>query len=702
MSAVEGALEAPAAGLPAAEALGEEMGRLMEGDEQESADEGGYRSRSASSLASEPPGTSEGEGGGALGSSRAGSSRRSSRQSTPSAVGGGRPAVKKAPAARVGAIFKDLVTTIKDSRNCLRRLQGRVVIDEGDDGFKSLALHRFRRLQTELHSLCISSRAACEQVEKLAKRLPTDQVEELLALLDTVNDHHLSDYLRVLVYSNTSVSHGSVARRVAYMNEQAAMQKELRELERLSKPQDEARHRKLKLISNMAVGAVRFQARRKSAAWLENSNHGRALTDVRPRERRVEFLKTHSKLSSGMTGISQMLSADGKEQKNGSLLFMSAEEAASFTPLPESDDEKPSEPLNRMKVMRRRSTMRRTSVAMQAAEIRQGVAKRAALQRSLRLSESAKEAEKVYNSFCDSLKMQSSHKLKRCLDSEALVASSEPLGPEGSVAIASLMRHSKVRWKSLMLNDTNITPQSCAIIMRSVLENPTSRLRHLDLNGNSVGDAGASIISRLLDPYVKKPCECHLESLSLASNDILDTGIARLFLALEKNKTLKKLNLSNNEADGRSARSLKAMLEVNSTLKDLDVSNAALAPNHIIDSTPGLAANKTLMNLNLSGNRIGSSGGVVLCRALEENTGLKSLNLSNCLISTRCVPEFEVMFLTNSTLHELNLASNYFGTSGVRNLDLAKQRRREPLSLNLNQSQAVLGSQKPSSILPYV
>ena len=77
--------------------------------------------------------------------------------------------MKKAPAARVGAIFKDLVTTIKDSRNCLRRLQGRVVIDEGDDGFKSLALHRFRRLQTELHSLCISSRAACEQVEKLAE-----------------------------------------------------------------------------------------------------------------------------------------------------------------------------------------------------------------------------------------------------------------------------------------------------------------------------------------------------------------------------------------------------------------------------------------------------------------------------------------------------------------------------------------------------
>ena len=60
------------------------------------------------------------------------------------------------------------------------------------------------------------------------------------------------------------------------------------------------------------------------------------------------------------------------------------------------------------------------------------------------------------------------------------------------------------------------------------------------------------------------------------------------------------------------------------------------------------------------------------------------------------------MFQTNSTLHELNLASNYFGTSGVRNLDLAKQRRREPLSLNLNQSQAVLGSQKPSSMLPYV
>ena len=253
-----------------------------------------------------------------------------------------------------------------------------------------------------------------------------------------------------------------------------------------------------------------------------------------------------------------------------------------------------------------------------------------------------------------------------------------------------------------MLNDTNLTPQSCAIIMRSVLENPTSRLRHLDLNGNSVGDAGASIISRLLDPYVEKPCECHLESLSLASNDILDTGIAHLFLALEKNKTLKKLHLSNNDADDRSASSLKAMLEVNSTLIDLDVSNAALAPDHIINSTPGLAANKTLMNLNLSGNRIGSSGGVILCKALEENTGLKSPNLSNCLISTCCVPEFEVMFQTNSTLNELNLTSNYFGTSGVRNLDLAKQRRREPLSLNLNQSQAVLGSQKPSSMLPYV
>ena len=689
-------------GSRAAEALGDEVGLLVEGDEEDSADEGGPRSRSTSSLMGEPPGTSEGEGLGAGGSSLGGSSRRSSRQSARSVAGGGRPAVKKAPAARVGGIFKELVATIKDSRNCLRRLQGRVVIDEGEDGFKSLALHRFRRLQTELHSLCVSSRAACEQVEKLAKRLPTDQVEELLALLDTVNDHHLSDYLRVLVYSNTSVSHGSVARRVAYMKEQDAMQKELRELERLSKPQNENARNRLKIISNAAQGAVRFQARRKSAAWLESSGPGRGLQDVRPRERRIEFLKTHSKLSSGMIGISQMLSGDGKEHKNGSLLFMTPREAASFTPLPESDDEKPSEPLNRMKVMRRRSTMRRTSVAMQAAEIRQGVAKRAALQKSLKLSENAKEAEKVYNSYCDSLKMQSSHKLKRCLDSEALVASSEPLGPEGAVAISSLMRQSKVRWRSLMLNETNLTPQACAIIMRSVLENPASRLRHLSLNGNSVGDAGASIISRLLDPYVKKPCECHLESLALASNDIMETGMARLFLALEKNKTLRKLDLANNEADDRSASSLKAMLKENSTLIELDLSNAAFAPNHIIEFAPGLDENKSLMNLNLSGNRIGSSGGVVLCKALEVNTGLKSLNLSNCLISTRCVPEFEAMFLSNSSLHELNLANNYFGTSGVRNLDLAKQRRREPLSLNLNQSQAVLGSVKQSSMLPYV
>ena len=60
------------------------------------------------------------------------------------------------------------------------------------------------------------------------------------------------------------------------------------------------------------------------------------------------------------------------------------------------------------------------------------------------------------------------------------------------------------------------------------------------------------------------------------------------------------------------------------------------------------------------------------------------------------------MFLTNSTLHELNLANNYIGTSGVQNVNIAKHRRREPLLLNLNQSQAVLGIQKPTSMLPYV
>ena len=97
-------------------------------------------------IGGEPAGGADGDGAAGRGDaarrkSRAASSRGSSRRST-------RPATTKPHPVREGErVFGELGGNLQDTRNCLRRMQGRVVLNEdAQERDKDLAFIRFNRL----------------------------------------------------------------------------------------------------------------------------------------------------------------------------------------------------------------------------------------------------------------------------------------------------------------------------------------------------------------------------------------------------------------------------------------------------------------------------------------------------------------------------------------------------------------------------
>ena len=671
-------------------------------------------------IGGEPAGGADGDGAAGRGDaarrkSRATSSRGSSRRST-------RPATTKPhPVREVERVFGELVGNLQDTRNCLRRMQGRVVLNEdAQEGDKDLAFIRFNRLQTELHSLCITSQAASDKVAGLAQAQPTEVIEELLSLLDMVNDQNLSDYLRILVYSSMQLR-GSVAKRVEHMQTQKKQQKELKDLARLSSSQDLQKKKKERKFEYPEFNPAQ---RKMSMAWYNPkvtlSDIDVVRTKAPLREKRIEYFKTHKKLQeSKADGFAQFYNSeanDKKDEHTDSLLFLDADFSIPHTPLPASDDEVDiaatyASPKWKKKKKKKKAAKKPPPSAGEAsvvASLASGSApgsptkqEAEALQRAL--AELALKEETspkaIYLRTCEGMKIFPNEEVLRSLDKGDLTLGGVPLGPEGVVAIADVIRkcsapqsdeqpHAPVRWRTMELNNANITPAAATILLRTVMEEESSELELFNIHGNSVGDAGAGMLARMLDPRVKMKCACHLSTLDLSSNDVTDAGIARLLMAVEQNHTLRALRLANNEAGFGSARRVKMVLEQNDTLEELDLSNNALTPQHVIEFAKGFPHNASLKVLKVGGNRLGTSGVVALCQHIEKNTALTALDVSSSVATGRCVPSIEHLILHNLTLRDINVSFNFLGTSGVRTLELAQQRRQRPIEFNF------LGCQK--------
>jgi Ran GTPase-activating protein (RanGAP) involved in mRNA processing and transport len=176
------------------------------------------------------------------------------------------------------------------------------------------------------------------------------------------------------------------------------------------------------------------------------------------------------------------------------------------------------------------------------------------------------------------------------------------------------------------LNDSGVGPECAKGLVLTLALN--DRFTSLNLACNTLGNAGASIIARVL------PEHRTLIHLDLSANDIGHAGGNALFESLQLNSSLTSLDMSSkpgslrNHLSHHNAFALDRLLTVNPVLAKLILMGNSLGPEGTVGLARGLSKNMTLLSLDLAGNDLGPRGFTALAEALV-CCGLEELNLSD-------------------------------------------------------------------------
>ncbi|XP_062373155.1 NLR family CARD domain-containing protein 3-like [Sardina pilchardus] len=165
-----------------------------------------------------------------------------------------------------------------------------------------------------------------------------------------------------------------------------------------------------------------------------------------------------------------------------------------------------------------------------------------------------------------------------------------------------------------LLNSCGLTERSCTGLA-SILNKASSKLKHLDLNGNSIGDNGVQeLCSGLRNP------NCALEKLRLSYCSITEKGYASLASALRLNpKYLRELDLRGNDP-GKSG--VKLLLDLKEdpqcTLRNVHFLKSSAAEEDCAAVASAVGSNPLLMTeLDLSGRIPGVLEVTQLCALLQ-------------------------------------------------------------------------------------
>ncbi|XP_062372075.1 NACHT, LRR and PYD domains-containing protein 12-like [Sardina pilchardus] len=220
-----------------------------------------------------------------------------------------------------------------------------------------------------------------------------------------------------------------------------------------------------------------------------------------------------------------------------------------------------------------------------------------------------------------------------------------------------------------LLNSCGLTERSCAGLA-SVLTKASSKLKHLDLNDNSIGDNGVQeLCSGLGNP------NCALETLRLSDCSITEKGYASLASALRLNPNhLRELDLSGNDP-GKSG--VKLLLDLKEdpqcTLRNVQFLKSSAAEEACAAVASAVGSNPLLMTqLDLSERIPGALGVTQLCALLQDpHCTLQTLRLvDNCSIGEEGFRALASALRSNpSHMRELQLSENEAaGDSGVKHL----------------------------------
>ena len=192
-----------------------------------------------------------------------------------------------------------------------------------------------------------------------------------------------------------------------------------------------------------------------------------------------------------------------------------------------------------------------------------------------------------------------------------------------------------------------------------------SSLTDLNLSVNRIGDAGASFLSQALK------ANSSLTNLNLSINSIGDTGASSLSEALKANSSLTNLNLSLTSIGDAGASSLSKALKENSSLTGLNLLDNRIGDAGASSLSDALTANSSLTDLNLGLNSIGNAGASFLSKALKANSSLTGLNLRHNSIGNAGASSLFEALKANSSLTDLDLSGNIIGDTGASCLSKA-------------------------------
>ncbi|XP_076144620.1 uncharacterized protein LOC143127181 isoform X8 [Alosa pseudoharengus] len=225
-----------------------------------------------------------------------------------------------------------------------------------------------------------------------------------------------------------------------------------------------------------------------------------------------------------------------------------------------------------------------------------------------------------------------------------------------------------------LLNSCGLTERSCAGLA-SVLTKASSKLKHLDLSANSIGDTGVQhLCSGLGDP------NCILETLGLSDCSITEKGYGSLASALRLNlKSLRELDLRGNDPGESGVKLLLDLKEdPQCTLTNVQFLKSSAAEEACAAVASAVGSNPLLMTeLDLSGRIPGVLGVTQLCTLLQDpHCTLQTLRLSDCNITEKGYASLaSALKLNPNHLRELDLRGNDPGESGVK---LLLDRKEDP------------------------
>ena len=248
-------------------------------------------------------------------------------------------------------------------------------------------------------------------------------------------------------------------------------------------------------------------------------------------------------------------------------------------------------------------------------------------------------------------------------------------GGMGALA-ASFAQNTVVR--SISLTGNELDDHIATELSEGLLSNGSVEV--LDLEQNSIGNAGAISLARLLAPGVSSIVGNGQEGLpplrrlGLAHNLVQDAGVLHLARSLLQNETLRDLDLRGNGFSAGGARFLATLLVRNSTLAALSVAENEIADEGGIVLSRALASNRCLRHIDMSSCGIGDRTVLELSQALRwagPASVLTSFSARGNSISGLGTRELSRALMACPNLRALDLSDNNLEGHGVESLVMA-------------------------------